>query len=234
MAIYREDIIDIELESGTVNRSFMLRSIGNQDNNANAFGVRLFRNSEPVDVGAGWVQGFFRNSQGQNIALMDHGVIDGNKAYVILPQACYNYDGPFTLAIKIVSEGSANTVTMRIVDGVVDNTNTGSAVAPTETVPTYQEILAVYEQMVATLSSAVRYDVTQSLTDAQKAKARENIGAGNSADISKAVRWDVTQSLTNAQKQRARENIGAATSQDFDSLGLYIADGYICQDITSD
>ena len=36
---------------------------------------------------------------------------------------------------------------MRIVDGMVDNTNTSSPVAPTETVPTYQEILAVYAEM---------------------------------------------------------------------------------------
>lgn len=147
-SITRMDIVDIELNSGNVHRSWLNHSIGSGDNNANGFGVRLFRNGEPVNIGAGWVQGFFRNSQGENIALTQHGAIAGNEAYVVLPQACYNYDGPFTLAIKLVSEGSTNTVTMRIVDGMVDNTNTDSAVAPTGTVPTYQEILAVYNQLL--------------------------------------------------------------------------------------
>jgi hypothetical protein len=146
-SITRMDIVDIELNSGNVHRSWLNHSIGSGDNNANAFGVRLFRNSEPVDIGAGWVQGFFRNSQGQNIALTENGVIDGNVTYVTLPQACYNYEGQFTLAIKLVSPGFTSTVTMRIVDGIVDNTNTGGAVAPTGTVPTYQEILAVYAEM---------------------------------------------------------------------------------------
>jgi hypothetical protein len=45
--------------------------------------------------------------------------------------------------------GGGITGTMRIIDGVVDNTNTGSAVAPTGTVPTYQEVLAAYDEMSA-------------------------------------------------------------------------------------
>lgn len=156
-SITRMDIVDIELNSGNVHRSWLNHSIGSGDNNANAFGVRLFRNSEPVDIGAGWVQGFFRNSQGQNIALTENGVIDGNVTYVTLPQACYNYEGQFTLAIKLISPGFTSTVTMRIVDGIVDNTNTGGAVAPTGTVPTYQEILAVYDDLVASLEEVEDY-----------------------------------------------------------------------------
>ena len=151
MAINRMDIIDVELNSGTVNRSFLMRSIGKGDNNANSFGVRLFRNGDPENIGFGAVQGFFRNSHGENIALTSHGTIEGNLAYVTLPQECYNYEGQFTLSIKIVSPESANTVTMRIIDGIVDNTNTDGAVAPTDAIPTYQEILAVYDEFVDAL-----------------------------------------------------------------------------------
>lgn len=50
---------------------------------------------------------------------------------------------------------------------------------------------------------AVRYDIAQTLTDAQKLQARENIGAATGA-----VRYDTTQTLTNAEKLQARENIG--------------------------
>lgn len=53
---------------------------------------------------------------------------------------------------------------------------------------------------------AVRYDIAQNLTDAQKLQARENIGAATGA-----VRYDIMQTLTEAQMEQARFNIGAAT-----------------------
>lgn len=268
MAIYREDIVDIELESGSLHRSFMNRTIGKADNMANRFGVRLFRNGEPVNTESCQVTGIFMAPNGVNIAISGNDVTgkSGNTAWVQLPAACYNVEGQFSLAIRLIGPNAAITGTMRIVDGVVNNTGADDVVVPTSRLPTTDEILAAYEDWQenvvgsvrfditqsltdaqketarsnigagnsADLSKAVRWDVTQSLTDAQKERARDNIGAGNSSDISKAVRWDVTQSLTSAQKQRARDNIGASSSQDIDFLGLYIADGYICQDITSD
>lgn len=172
--IKRMDIVDIDLNGGSLHRSWLHRSIGSGDILANAFGVRLFRDREPVSIEGGSVQGYFRNSHGQNIAITTGNTVSGNTAYVVLPQAAYNYDGPFTLAIKVI--GGGITGTMRIVDGMVDNTNTGSAVAPTGTVPTYQEVLAVYDQMVAAKEGSVRFDIEQELTAAQRAAARHNIG----------------------------------------------------------
>ena len=56
---------------------------------------------------------------------------------------------------------------------------------------------------------AVKY-TEQTLTTAQKAQARENIGAAASTDIpTDAVKY-TAQSLTAAQKSRARQNIGAS------------------------
>ena len=58
-------------------------------------------------------------------------------------------------------------------------------------------------------SDAVKY-TEQTLTTAQQAQARENIGAAASDDIpTDAVKY-TAQSLTAAQKSRARENIGAS------------------------
>lgn len=62
-------------------------------------------------------------------------------------------------------------------------------------------------------AGTVRYDAAQSLTDAQKAQARTNIGADA---VQGAVRYDAAQTLTDAQKQQARGNIGAAP----DGFGL--------------
>ena len=152
MAIYHEDIVNINLESGNIHRSFAKHSIGSADNLANRFGVRVYRDGAEVDLSGCSCYGYFRNSNGDNIALTSAGTVDGNVAYVTLPQACYNYEGQFTLTIKLI--GGGITGTMRIVDGMVDNTNTGSAVAPTETVPSYTEILETYDAMVAAVAVA--------------------------------------------------------------------------------
>lgn len=180
--ITRMDIVQIELNSGNLHRSWLNHSIGSGDIQANAFGVDVFRDGEPVSLSGGSVQGYFRDPRGNNIAITTGNTVSGNRAYVVLPQACYNYDGQFTLAIKVI--GGGVTGTMRIVDGIVDNTNTGSAVAPTGTVPTYQEVLAVYDQMVAAKEGSVRFDIDQSLTTAQKTRARNNVEAASQGDVS--------------------------------------------------
>lgn len=152
MAIYHEDILDIELESGTVARSFLNHVIGSGDKDANRFGVRTFRGGVPVDLSGCSCQAVFMNAAGVNIALTSYGTVSGNVAYVTLPQACYNVEGQFCLAIKLV--GGGVTGTMRIIDGVVDNTGTTGSVAPTSSVPTYQEILETYAAMQAATAAA--------------------------------------------------------------------------------
>ena len=152
MAIYHEDIISIELNSGNIHRSFARHSIGSGDSAANRFGIRVLRGGEEVDLTGCSCYGYFRDPRGNNIALTSNGTVNGAVAYVTLPQACYNYEGQFCLSIKLI--GGGVTGTMRIVDGVVDNTNTGSAVAPTSTVPTYSEILSQYDAMVAATAAA--------------------------------------------------------------------------------
>lgn len=163
MAIYKEDIVDIELESGSIHRSFLNHTIGSGDADANRFGVRVFRAGEAVDLDGCSCQGFFRNSAGENIALTAEGTVENNLAFVTLPQACYNYEGQFCLSIKLI--GGGVTGTMRIVDGMVDNTNTGSAIAPTADVPTYQEVLAVYEQATEALADLDGYKDAVRQTD---------------------------------------------------------------------
>lgn len=145
MAIYREDIVDIDLTSGTLHRSFLNHSIGKGDNMENRFGVRLFRDGSPVSLDNCTCQGYFIDPQGIHIAITGTTLTghSGNVAWVQLPQACYNYEGQFTLAIKVVD--TSVTGTMRIIDGMICNTGSDSAVAPTGTVPTYQEVLSLFE-----------------------------------------------------------------------------------------
>lgn len=154
MAIYKRDIASINLETGTIHRTFLNHSIGYKDQKADHFGIRVFRDGEPVDLTGISVQGVFMPPQGDPIAITSGNIVSGNEAEVVLPQACYNYDGQFCLAIKLVDSNNSVTGTMRIVDGMVDNTHASGTVAPTSAVPTYQEILSTYDAMVAATAAA--------------------------------------------------------------------------------
>ena len=182
MAFCKEDIVDIDLNSGNIFRSFLNHSIGYKDDDADRFGIRAFRDGEPVDLSGASCQAVFMAPNGTNIALTSYGTVSGNKAYVTLPQACYDYEGQFCLAIKLVGGGVTGTV--RIVDGTVTRTGASGTVAPTDSVPTYQEILAVYDQMVAAKDGSVRFDIEQELTAAQMTQARSNIAAASESDVS--------------------------------------------------
>lgn len=146
MDFYKQDIVDINLNTGNIFRSFLNHSIGFKDDDADRFGIRAFRDGEPVDLTGASCQAVFMATNGVNIALTSYGTVSGNVAYVTLPQACYDYEGQFCLAIKLISNGVTGTV--RIVDGVVERTGASGAVAPTGSVPTYQEVLSVYEQVL--------------------------------------------------------------------------------------
>ncbi len=146
MAIYKQDIVDINLNTGSIFRSFLNHSIGFKNDAADRFGIRVFRDGEAVDLTGASCQAVFMRPDGTNLALTSYGTVSGNVAYVTLPQACYDYEGQFCLSIQLV--GGGVTGTMRIVDGMVVNTGASGTVAPTGSVPTYQEVLSVYEQVL--------------------------------------------------------------------------------------
>ena len=152
MAIYKSDIADVNLETGVIHRSFLAHTIGHKDDDADRFGVRTFRDGVPADLSGVSCQAIFMAPDGTNIALTSYGTVSGNEAYVTLPEACYNVEGQFCLAIKLVGGGVTSTV--RIVDGVVSRTGATGTVAPTGSVPDYQEILSTYDAMVAATAAA--------------------------------------------------------------------------------
>lgn len=194
MAIYKEDIVSIELSSGTIHRSFLHHTIGSGDEKANRFGVRLFRDGEPVSAESATVTGLFMAPDGTRYVISETSFTgstgtEGNKAYVQLPGICYAVTGQFTLAIKLSGGGVEGT--MRIIDGTVDETGEDGAVVPTSTIPATADIIEAYEEAVAVMGGSVRFDAAQSLTSTEKTTARENIGAGSAEDVSE-LQNDVT------------------------------------------
>ena len=144
MALYHSDIVDIELESGTVHRSFAQKIVGKNDSNANRYGVRLWRNGEPVDIGGSTCMGFFiRHANGDTVTI-DGGLFNGQEAYVNLPEDCYKYPGGFSLVIKLL-DGDI-TGTMRIVDGTVVDSMIGPPIDPGGVIPDLSDLLEVIER----------------------------------------------------------------------------------------
>lgn len=146
----RIDMVDIDLNSGKIFRSFADHTIGEGDNLGDQFGVNVFQDGEPVTLSNAACVAYFIRNNGDTVALT--GVISGNQAYVILPQACYAYEGQFALAIKI-AHGTANT-TVRIVDGTVCRTITSTPIDPGSTIPDLTDLLAQISAMEAATAAA--------------------------------------------------------------------------------
>ena len=110
MAVYKSDIVNVNLESGSIFRNFLNNSIGYKDDDADRFGIRAFRDGVPVDLSGMSCQAVFMAPNGVKIALTSYGNVSGNEAYVTLPPACYDYEGQFCLAIKLVGGGVTSAV----------------------------------------------------------------------------------------------------------------------------
>lgn len=147
MAIFKTDILDIELNSGSIARSFLNHTIGAGDSKSNRFGVRLLRNGEPENIG-GTCSGYFIRADGETVVIAD-GIVNGNEAYVELPEACYAIEGQFTLAIKLIGGGA--TGTMRIVDGVVSRTTTDEIVDPGTLIPSIDDLIDAIDEATANI-----------------------------------------------------------------------------------
>ena len=144
MSALKVDIVDIDLDSGSVHRSFVQKTLSEADGNANTYGIRLFRKGQPVSVGGATCMGYFiRNGNGDTVVI-DGGMFSGNEAYITLPASCYVYEGTFTLVIKLV--GTGWTEAMRIVDGTVVNSVEGTPIDPGSVIPSLDSLMAVIDR----------------------------------------------------------------------------------------
>ena len=149
MAIYKEDYATIDLSKGLA-QSYSGKRIAENDNVGDRIGAYIVNNGEPVALNGTSVVGYFvRNANGDTVTLT--GAVDGNLVYVDLPQACYAYEGTFTLTIKLVNGSTKSTV--RMVQGMVVNTQTGAVIDPGHVVPDLAELLALINQMETLLNS---------------------------------------------------------------------------------
>ena len=159
MAVYHEDVVNIDLGNGTTHRNFMNHTIGEGDENANRYGARLFKGNEPVSLAGYTAVGYFVRADQTTVVIL--GVVTGNEVYVILPEECYAVEGNFALVIKII--GGTYAGTMRIIDGTVVNTSTGGIVDPGGIIPDIDELLAVIGRAEAAVADISKFIVTEEL-----------------------------------------------------------------------
>lgn len=208
------------------------------DNNAYTFTALLCDHRDPdAELMSGTVSGELLRPDGETVALegtkgaevrrvnLDAGgMCNATPCSVTLPQACFAFPGRVTLTIKL-TDGSTITQALSV-SAVVVRTSTDVVVDPGEVIPDIGAIQAAAAEALdaaeaandaaaaasTAMAGSVRFDQAQTLTDAQKLQARNNIGAGTGGGGGEgAVRYDEAQTLTDAQKTTARGNIAAAS-----------------------
>lgn len=139
------------------------------DNQGNLVGVRVFDNGSPASL-SGAVTGYCVLATG--VAIPVSGTLSGNSAYIVLPDSAYSVPGLINIIIKLTS-GSTVTTLAAICMTVV---GVGSVVAdPSAAI--IEEWTAQINAAIATVqANSVRFDTAQSLTGAQKAQVKQNIG----------------------------------------------------------
>lgn len=136
------------------------------ENMAHAFVIKTTRNGQKNDLTGSNVRAYFIPAS-QNLSVLIDGEVDQNgNAVIELTKDCYYYTGRFFLIIETEMDNVTSCIFYG--DGYVTKTNTDEIVAPPEAVG---------------IISAVLYNKPQSLTDAQKAQARANIGAISEVDV---------------------------------------------------
>ena len=153
---------------------------------SNRIGAYVYADGAPVNLG-GACTGLVMRADGTTVPLT--GYVEGNAAYVVLDQPSCAIPGPIQVAVNsVVGE---NITTLLVAYGTVIQTDTRNYVEPGTPLPDITELLAEIDNMreataaaEAAATKAVRYDEAQSLTDAQKTTARDNIDAVGDQDLS--------------------------------------------------
>lgn len=133
----------------------------------------------PIDLSEATITAHFLRPDDGDVVITGTGGTEWS--YVDLPAACYAYSGIFKFLVKVA--GNSITTSVLYLTGRIDNPTSDTIVDPGTVIPSLDDLLAQIDACEAATdaanaaaSHAVRYDAAQSLTDAQKTQARENIG----------------------------------------------------------
>lgn len=126
-----------------VNVTYLHGNLFSQDNAGNTINVFVMDNGEPATIG-GTVSANVIRSDGQTVAVS--GAIEGNKAYVILPQACYAVPGVVHIIIKLTQNTTVTTIAAIVANVYMSTTD--SVIDPGQVIPSIQALMALIEEAV--------------------------------------------------------------------------------------
>lgn len=165
---YKTNYVNIDIASGIIHRSFAHISIGEGDVYANIFGVNVLNDGDDFNLSGCACIGYFVRGDGNTTVI--NGTINGNKAYVLIPQACYAYVGAFTLTIKV--SGTNFSGTLRIVDGTVVETSTGSLIDPGSVIPDLSDWTALVEDAQEAAENIGKIHIVNELIEGTRYKIK--------------------------------------------------------------
>lgn len=123
-------------------------NVFSQDNGGNIVGVNIFNNGEPYNF-SGSASANVVRSDGATVAVT--GTVEGNKAYIILPQAAYAIPGQINIIIKLSDSGVITTLCAVVAN--VYQSSTDTAVDPGTIIPSIDALIAEIEAAVASIPS---------------------------------------------------------------------------------
>ena len=126
-----------------VKPQFLHGNLFSQDNAANTINVHVFNGGEPAALG-GSISANVIRSDGATVAVS--GAIDGNKAYIILPQACYAVPGVIKIIIKNTESTTVTTIAAVVANVYASSTDT--VVDPGQIIPSVAALIAEIEAAV--------------------------------------------------------------------------------------
>ena len=126
-----------------VEATFLHGNMFSQDNAGNTINVYVLDNGEPATIG-GTVSANVIRADGNTVAVS--GAIEGNKAYVILPQACYAVPGRVEIIIKLTQNTTITTIAAIVAN--VYRSTTDTVVDPGTIIPSISSLIAEIEAAV--------------------------------------------------------------------------------------
>ena len=164
---------DLDLDKGRALNVDLGPVLFTEDSNSLKLGIRLFENGEAVEV-TETVSGKAIIPDGSTIMPLDAGSTI-NEAWIIIPQTALELPGKIEMFLRI-SNASAGAVAL-YATATIHRSETDTVYVPGDPLPDVDELRAIAAAAESAASHAVVYDSKQSLTTAQKERARTNIEA---------------------------------------------------------
>ena len=117
-----------------------------QDNAGNTINVDVFNDGEPATMG-GSISANVIRADGATVAVS--GALSGNRAYVILPQACYAVPGTITVIIKNTESSTVTTIAAFVAN--VYQSSTDTVVDPGTIIPSVASLVEAIEDAVESI-----------------------------------------------------------------------------------